>query len=297
MSTGIPYLSAEDVAAVGPDRAESIGIAEAALAGKGAGETAGPRLLASVHESLANAPALAGKDGLATLLSADGAPLAVIDRESITCLRIGATTAVAAKRLADPDTEVLVVLGCNARGRAAMESLFVAFPAKEHMLCWDPDVERQAAFADEMMTTHNVASIIPPDPQEATEGAQILVSCLPVSDPPAPVVEPSWLQTGTLCIAWDLDATFTPAAFGHADRLVTDNLDGYRDCVAHGHMVGLAEPADDLAAVVAGKAPGRGEGTPIILCTGVGEPAVDAALAADVLTRAQAAGRGTPLSS
>jgi ornithine cyclodeaminase/alanine dehydrogenase-like protein (mu-crystallin family) len=297
MSTGIPYLSAEDVAACGPAPAESIAIAEAALAAKGAGETAGPRWEMGAHGSLADAPALSGKDGLATLVSADGAPLAVMDRESITTLRIGATTAVAAKQLADPASEVLVVLGCNARGKVVMESLFEAFPEKERMLCWDPDVERQAAFADEIMTTHNVASIIPPDPQEATEGAQILVSCLPVSDEPSPVVEPGWLQTGTLCIAWDLDAMFTPAVFSHADRVVTDSLAGWNDCQTHGHMEGLDAPSSDMAAIATGSAPGRGEGEPIILVSGVGEPAVDAALAADVLARAQAAGKGTPLSS
>lgn len=297
MSTAIPYLSAEDVTAVGPSPAESIAIAEDAFAAKGRGETGGARWENGVHASLGNAPALSGKDGLATLLSADGTPLAVMDRESVTCLRIGATTAVAAKHLADPASEVLVVLGCNARGRAMMEALFVAFPDKERMLCWDPNVRRQAAFADEIMTTHNVASIIPPEPQEATEGAQILVSALPVSSKLAPVIESGWLQTGTLCVSWDLDATFMPEVFAHADRLLTDSLDGYRDCEEHGHMAGIKAPAEDLTAVIAGRAPGRGEGVPIIICSGVGEPAVDAALAADVLARANAAGRGTPLSS
>ncbi|MHC4846558.1 MAG: hypothetical protein ACYTCU_10415, partial [Planctomycetota bacterium] len=128
MSTGIPYLSAEDVSAVGPSPAESIAIAEAALAAKGAGEAAGSRWELGAHASLADAPALSGKDGLATLLSADGTPLAVMDGEAIRCLRIGATTAVAAKQLADPGSEVLVVLGCNPRGKAMMEALFVAFP-------------------------------------------------------------------------------------------------------------------------------------------------------------------------
>jgi ornithine cyclodeaminase/alanine dehydrogenase-like protein (mu-crystallin family) len=296
MSSAITYLSAEDVAAVGPSPADAIAIAEAAFAAKGS-ETGSPRWVAGAHESLAGAAELSGTNGLATLLSAEGVPLAVMDREAITCLRIGASTAVTAKYLADPDSEVLVVLGCNARGRAMMESLFVAFPDKERMLCWDPDVGAQAAFADEIMTTHNVASIIPPDPQEATEGAQILVSCLPVTDSPSPVIEPDWLQTGTLCVSWDLDATFTPAAIHHADRHLTDSIDGYRDCTAHGHMAGINAPDEDLAAVVAGRAPGRGDGVPIIMCSGVGEPAVDAALAADVLARALSAGRGTPLSS
>ncbi|MHC4844635.1 MAG: hypothetical protein ACYTCU_00585, partial [Planctomycetota bacterium] len=85
--------------------------------------------------------------------------------------------------------------------------------------------------------------------------------------------------------------------FDHAERVVTDSVDGWNDCQSHGHMAGLHPPADDLAAIATGKAPGRGEGEPIILVSAVGEPAVDAALAADVLARAQAAGKGTPLTS
>jgi ornithine cyclodeaminase/alanine dehydrogenase-like protein (mu-crystallin family) len=296
MSAGIPYLSAEDIAAIGPAPAESIAIAEAVFAAHGSQPAGRARWVTGAYGALADSAALAGKQGLATLLDADGAPLAVMDREAITCLRIGATTAVTAKHLADPDSEVLVVLGCNPRGRAMMETLFVAFPGKERMLCWDPDTTRQAEFADEIMTTHNVASIIPPEPEEAVEGAQILVSCLPVGDPLAPVVQPDWLQTGTLCVAWDLDATLTPAVFGHADRLITDSLPSWRDCAAAGHMTGTDEPGEDLPGIVAGRAPGRGEGVPIIVCSAVGEPAVDVALAEDVLARALAAGRGRNLS-
>jgi ornithine cyclodeaminase/alanine dehydrogenase len=252
-------------------------------AGAGAGSGAGP---------------LVGRRGLAALLAAPGgAPVLVLERAPLIVARHAACTAVAARHLADPNSEVISIIGCNDTGRAVMAALLSAFPDTERMLCYDPDVAAQNAFADEIMTTYELASIIPPEPRECTEGAHILVSCLPVKQPPAPVVEPGWLQTGTLCVALDLDATLTPATFAHADRRLTDHLPGFRDCVASGHLAGVTEPGEELAAVVAGRAPGRGEGVPIIASIHVGHPALDALLAAELLRRAEAAGKGTLLSA
>jgi ornithine cyclodeaminase len=226
-----------------------------------------------------------------------GAPRLVLERAPLVAARAGACTAVTAKLLAAADAVVITLLGCNDTGRAVMAALLAAFPDTERMLCYDPDVAAQNAFADEIMTTYELASIIPPEPRECTEGAHILVSALAVTQPPAPVVEPDWLQTGTLCVVLDLDATLTPAAFAHADRRLTDHLPGFRDCVASGHLAGVPEPAEELAAVVAGRAPGRGEGVPIIVSLHVGHPALDVALATELLRRAEAAGRGSPLSA
>jgi ornithine cyclodeaminase/alanine dehydrogenase len=303
------FLPTQDIQSLLPTPEETTALMEDALrvlggeAGQAIGSAlgdvaAGAPLWVSDHAPGEGAGPLAGRTGLSALLeSPGGAPRLVLERAPLVAARHAACTAVAARHLADPNSEVIAVLGCNERGRAVMAALLAAFPDTERMLCWDPDVAAQNAFADEIMTTFDVASIIPPEPQECTEGAHILVSCLPVGDAPTPVVEPGWLQTGTLCVALDLDATLTPAAYQHAERRLTDHLPGYRDCVANGHLAGVTEPTEELAAVVAGRAPGRGEGVPIIASIHVGHPALDALLAAELLRRAEAAGKGTPLSA
>jgi ornithine cyclodeaminase len=290
------FLQAPDVQSLLPTPAETTALLTESLRALGEGGGADPATWVADHAAGDGGGPLAGRQGLAALLAAPGgAPRLVLERAPLVAARHAACAAIAALHLADPYAEVITLLGCNERGRAVMAALLAAFPETERMLCWDPDVTAQNAFADEIMTTYDVASIIPPEPRECTEGAHILVSCLPVASPPRPVVEPDWLQTGTLCVVTDLDTTFTPAAFAHADRRLTDWLPGLRDCVANGHLAGVPEPAEELAAVVAGRAPGRGEGVPIIASIHVGHPALDAVLAAEVLRRAEAAGKGTLL--
>jgi len=291
MSPPALFLSADDVRAALPAPAELRGLVGEALQSAAAGT---PRDDASLHAAWkAGSGALAGRDDLACLTDAAGAPVLVFERAPFLDARGAATTALAATRLADPASEVITLLGCNARGRAVMDALLDAFPDTERMLCWDPDIDQQAAFADEIMTTHSVASIIPPEPRECTEGAHVLVTCLPVVSPPEPFIEPDWLQTGTLCVALDLDTCFRPAVFAAADRRLTDSLQAWRDCASNGHLQGLPEPGEELGAVLTGSAPGRGEGAPIALLVALGHPAVDVALASALLERARAAGRGT----
>jgi len=291
------FLDAAAVTALLPPPAELIGLCETTLRALGQPDAPGAAAAAATwrahHEGSGS---LAGRGSLAALLDGpSGAPRLVLERAPFIDARLAACAALSAKHLADPRSEVVTILGCNARGRAAVAAMLAVFPRMERMLCYDPDVAAQAAFADEIMTANDLASIIPPEPREATEGAQILVTCLPLAKPPKPVIGADWLQTGTLCLSLDLDASFTPAAIARADRRLTDDLAGWRDCAKAGHLAGWAEPEGELSAVLAGTAPGRGPGVPIIALTLIGHPAVDAALAAELLRRAESSQRGTLL--
>jgi ornithine cyclodeaminase/alanine dehydrogenase-like protein (mu-crystallin family) len=284
------FLDAAAVTALLPPPPALITLFEDVLRALGPGEGAS---WSRHHEGTGS---LAGRTGLAALLAAPGgAPRLVLEQAPLLDARLAACAALAAKHLADPRSEVVTILGCNARGRAVVPAMLSVFPKLERMLCYDPDVAKQAAFADAVMTSHDLASIIPPEPREATEGAQILVTCLPVTKTPKPVIGADWLQTGTLCLSLDLDATFTPAAIARADRRLTDDLASWRECAKGGHLAGWPEPQEELAAVVAGRAPGRGAGVPIIALTLVGHPALDAALAAELLRRAESSNQGTLL--
>jgi ornithine cyclodeaminase/alanine dehydrogenase-like protein (mu-crystallin family) len=295
------FLDEAAVSALLPPPPALIGLLEEVLRALGAGGAGGAAAAAKgaawsrLHEG---GGSLAGRKGLAALLEAPGgAPRLILERSAFTDARLAACAALAAKHLADPRSEVVTILGCNARGRATIAAMLAVFPKMERMLCFDPDVAAQAAFADEIMTAHDLASIIPPEPREATEGAHILVSCQPVTKTPKPVVAETWMQTGTLCLPLDLDATFMPGAIARADRRLTDDLAGWKDCVAAGHLAGWPEPQGELSAVIAGTAPGRAAGVPIIALPLVGHPALDAALAGELLSRAETSGRGTVVSA
>jgi ornithine cyclodeaminase len=272
------HLDATDLAALLP-AAEAVSVLQAALTAGDPGATWAPDATAG-----GRAPA-----GTAALLRG-GAPELLVDAASFAARRDAAAALLVARHLADPRLEVITILGCNATGRAVMELAVKAFTGLERMLCYDPDVAAQAAFADEIMTTHSVASIIPPEAREAVEGAQLLVSCLQPALP-KPVVEPDWLQAGTTCVLLDGLATFTPATLAAAARRVTDSLPAWRAAAAAGHLPGVSEPEGDLAALAAGNLAAR-SGQPLVVSVHLGAPALDAALAVQLAARAAAAGRG-----
>jgi ornithine cyclodeaminase len=243
------------------------------------------------HADASKLPAVAGKapSGSAAL-SQGGTPRLLVDAAAFGARRGAAISGLSARSFADPRTEVLTLLGCNATGRATVEVVRAVFPDLERVLCFDPDVTRQAEFADELMTTLNIAAIIPAEALEACEGAQILVGC-PNPQPAKPVVEYSWLQRGTLVVMLHGTAVFTDSLLQRVDRRIVDDLAGWRTLAASGRLAGVPEPDGDLAALAAGKLAPR-SGQPIIATVCVGAPALDAALAADLLARAEKAGRG-----
>ena len=307
MTASIRQLSAEDVAALMPPWSELIDLVQATLAAQGRGETGGFLVAApasaggvSGHAWVEAGAAPAGETPLPHLTGAlilrDGdTPRAVLDAGAVTAHRTAACTALTARLLADPNSEVLVMLACGAQARTAIAALLEVFPDTERMLCYDPDVERQAEFADWVGQTLNIAAIVPPDPQECCEGAHVIVSASPASKAPAPVIEPGWLQTGTLCVPLDLDAYFTRASFEHADLLVTDDLAQFRHFASQGWLGGCPEPTVELPAIAAGQAPGRPDGEPIVMSVNLGLGRLDLALAELLLARAEQQQRGTLL--
>ena len=277
-------LDATDLAALLPPK-ESPAILAAALA-KFSGDGVG---------GIEWKPVAGGKApaGSAALLRG-GAPVLLVDGADFAARRGAAAALLVAGKLADCQAvEVITVLGCNATGRAVMACAVPALPNIQRMLCYDPDVDAQAAFADETMTTYNVASIIPTDPREAIEGAHLLVSCL---QPAAkkPFVEPDWLQAGTASVLLDGTATFSAATLAAAARRVTDDLSAWRAAAAAGRLPNVPEAAGDLAALAAGRLPPC-TGSPLVVSVHFGAPSIDAALAAELLARAEAANCGRML--
>jgi ornithine cyclodeaminase/alanine dehydrogenase len=322
MASQVRYLSSQNIQELMPPMAEVIEIVEEALRHHGAGSTQMPPKidLSTAPDSFMHAMPAAinpmraagmkwvtgfpsnAEKGLpyihGTLLLNDpdtGCPLGILDATAITAVRTGACTAVTAKYLADPNSEVMTIIGCGVQGRTNIEALLAVFPGTERMLAYDVDPEIQARFADEIMTTFDVASVIPPEPQEACEGAHIIVTSLPIVKQPEPVIEPSWLQTGTLCVPLDFDASFSPASFARSDLFVTDDLEQFRRYQSLGYFKDVAEPAGALGSIVNGQGPTRPEGTPIVMSANLGVGILDVALGTKILERAKTQGIGTEL--
>ncbi len=322
MTPQIRHLSAAEVATLMPSWPEIIDIVESALKelGNGTGQMPPKVDLAPggstfLHAMPAQVAGMAGMkwvggspDNAAKGLPyvqgniilndpETGTPLAIMDATEITAKRTAGCTAVAARHLADPGSEVMTILGCGVQGRANIAALLAVFPDTERMLCFDIDTEKQARFADEVALKHEIAAIVPPDPKECCVGGHIIVTSGPISRDPKPVIEPDWIQTGTLCVPLDFDGYFMPESFAAADLLLTDDLAQFAHYRGQGFFKDCPDPTTDLPAIVAGKHPGRPDGDPIVITANLGLGILDVALGAHILRAAEAKGTGTMLDS
>ena len=80
--------------------------------------------------------------------STDGRPLALVDVRSVTALRTGAVTAVAAQELAREDASTIGLIGCGLHGAWAARCLAAAEYGPG--VVYDPDPERAGALAGEL---------------------------------------------------------------------------------------------------------------------------------------------------
>src|SRR3954451_23255053 len=128
-----------------------------------------------------------------TLVLADasnGEPLAVMDSIGITTLRTGAATAVAAGRLARPDSRVATICGCGTQGRVQLQALSRALPLAK-AFAWDVDASRSRLLATELSTQLGIAVEATADLAFALAQSDACVTCTPSRAVPPPRVPPS----------------------------------------------------------------------------------------------------------
>lgn len=278
----ILYLSRSDVESLGLPMADVIEALQAAFAAKGNGKVEMPpkpgihtRPDAFIHampcyvsgEDVAGMkwvsgyPGNQGKglpyiSGLLILNDADtGFPLAVMDATWITAVRTGAATAVAARFLADREATVAAILGCGVQGRANVDALICVQPHLQKVLAYDISPAAAEKFKTEIEGRHHLDVHLCRSPQDAVQGAEIVVTAGPILTEPSPVILSDWLQPGTFLCTLDFDSYVTPDCFDSADRLFSDDvhqLDYYR---GEGYFSGVPERAEELSDVVLNRVP------------------------------------------
>ena len=95
-----------------------------------------------------------------------GLPLAVMDCVWITAKRTGAASAVAARRLARPESSVMGMLGCGVQGQSHAEAFTETLPA-ETILAYDKDAESARRYAAAMTRQLEVEVVAVKTPREA----------------------------------------------------------------------------------------------------------------------------------
>lgn len=229
----------------------------------------------------------------ATVLAVDratGHPLAVLDGEAVTLRRTAATSALAARHLARPEADTVLVVGTGRLAAWMARAHAVLRPGLARLLVWGRRGEAAAQLAQRLQAEGLPAQAVPVGELPAAVRGAGIVCCATTSADP--VVHGAWLAPGT-----HLDLV---GGFRHDMREVDDAAVARARIVVDTHAGALAEAGDliqplergvitpdaiagDLAGLLRGAYPGRRRDDEITLFKSVGTALEDLTAARLVL--------------
>jgi ornithine cyclodeaminase/alanine dehydrogenase len=221
-----------------------------------------------------------------------GIPLAVMDCVWITAKRTGAASAVAARYLARPDSEVVGILGCGVQGRSNLEALNVLFPLKK-VMAYDVDPESQRRYVEEMSEQFGLEVVPVKEPREAVSGCDIVVTAGPILRVPHATIKPGWFEEGAFASLVDFDSYWHPNAMKETDKFCTDDVPQLEHYQEVGYFQDIPPIHADLAELVTGQKPGRETPTERTMACNLGLALDDMATAPLIYRRAKEQGIGT----
>ena len=226
-----------------------------------------------------------------------GLPICVMEANWITALKTGASTAVTAKYLACPDSEVATIFGAGGLGRMHLLGLAEVFHLKE-VRGVDLIPEVAARFAAEMGQETGLPIVILPSPETAVRDADIILT---VTTGSAVNVKVPWVKPGAFIARLGSYQEVALDLFAKADKLVVDRWQYVSYRVPE--MIQLIKEGklrrEDVYAewpdIVSGRASGRESDDEIILYIALGIWGEYAAILPHVYRQAKELGLGREL--
>jgi len=224
-----------------------------------------------------------------------GLPYAVMDCTWITAYRTGAASALSAKYLANPTSQVVGILACGVQGRTNLEALACLFKIKK-VFAFDIRADIQTAYVKEMSNKLGLDIVGVLDPKQAVVESDLVVTSGPILKHPKPTIEKNWMKPGSFASAVDFDSYVTGSAMKQMDRISTDDHAQFQYYKSVGYFQETPDPYADLGELVAGIKPGRGSEEERTMAINLGLAMDDMAVAPEIYNRAKAKGLGTTLS-
>jgi ornithine cyclodeaminase/alanine dehydrogenase-like protein (mu-crystallin family) len=229
--------------------------------------------------------------------AANGTPLAVMDSASITMLRTGAATAVAAKYLARRDSRTATVVGCGVQGEIQLAAINAVLPLERALLV-DTDHARAEHAAARAATRLGLRAEAAKDLRAALGQSDVLLTCTPAR---RAYVMAADVAPGTFIGAVGADSQGKQEIDPKLVATATLVVDIVAQCAEIGELQhalagGLMTREQvhaELGDVVAGRRPGRTRRDEITIFDSSGTALQDVAAAIAVYEKARASGRGT----
>src|SRR6185436_11708021 len=212
-----------------------------------------------------------------------GSPVALLDSIEITIKRTGAATAVAARYLGRPESQVAMIFGCGTQSRVQLAALRHQLDIRR-VFVHDTDAAAAAAFASEA-AREGLEVDVPVKPRAAARASDVIVTCTSAR---TPFLRPDDVRAGTFIAAIGADNPekneIEPSLMAKA-RVVTDLTEqcNHMGDLHHAIRAGAMQATDvhaELGELVAARKTGRTQAHEITLFDGCGVGIQDVASAA-----------------
>jgi len=225
---------------------------------------------------------------------ATGLPITVMDCGWITAKRTGAATAVAAKFLARPESEVAGVLGCGVQGRGNIEALACVLPLKR-VYTYDTDSRSSESFAEDVRRRFGLEALPVEKPELAVKGCDVVVTAGPITTVPHATIKAGWLAAGAFASLVDYDSYWERAALHEVDKFCTDDIPQFEHHRSLGSLRDVPAVYAEVGELVAGIKPGRESREERTMTCNLGMALDDIAVAPIIYGRAIEKGLGIRL--
>lgn len=227
-----------------------------------------------------------------------GFPLAVMDCTLLSAMRTGAVTGVGARCLANPNSEVVAMIGAGVQARTQLEALQIALPALKEVRAFDIRPEAAQSFAAEVGPKMGLKASAAATAEAAVRGADVVVTVTVANEP---IVKDAWMKPGSFFAAVGSYQEEEFEVVLHSQRIVVDGLKDvlHRETPVIALMIkqGLirAEDVVELGAILCGEIPGRRDPQERIFFSPIGMGTEDNCISYRVYQRAVEKGLGTHL--
>ena len=232
--------------------------------------------------------------------AASGRLQAVIESDYLGMIRTGATSGLAARWLARPDTKVAGIFGAGWQAEGHVRAICAALPL-EQVKVFSRKADKLQAFCQRLSAQTGVAVVPAASAEETVRGSDLLGT---VTTAALPLFDAEWLEPGTHINAAGSNALIrqelSEATLKRCDLIAVDSVP--TALAEAGDLLPLLEKGRlhprqmvELGEVIIGRHAGRSNNEQITVFESQGMAIQDLAVALRVLQAAEAQGLGTPL--
>ena len=212
--------------------------------------------------------------------SESGLPMAVMDGSAITAARTAAVSVACVRSFAREGWSTVAIIGYGIQSVAHVKALAaVNESARFHV------------FSRRPLDVGDGRISAAPDPRAAIDGADVVITGMPLEETLQPPVAFDWLTADALVLPLDDDASLEGSVVNGSSAFYVDDIDDYRLRQAVGRFPGWREPDGAVGEAIP---VGRGADG-VIVCANQGMGLLDAVFARSVLDAAERDGAGVLL--